>query len=420
MSTFYNTLDFIDGYAIYYVSEWFKEGWERWSEEKYNIINEKRVKQLEKDCDYIKLFSSKTSKFYIIERGSEVGLLSTDLREILPVRYYHIEVNKESDIIIAVKKRNELGGNVVEYIKLDGKIIRSIICLEYVMADVRYLNDKRINSDLFPPFTDKYCVLTNNTKKGIIDLDGKYVVPPLYEKLEIIGDSRVIARINSKYGLIDFNESILVDFLYDRMEFIVDNYFLIEKDNCGGVLNILKPENLKLKEIKYHSYSEGTVIVSKDINDEDELFGVEDYEGNELISFTYSSLSKFENGIAIAELNNKSSLINKNFHFQHAWSFDSIIRKDNGYFLTKLRKKYGLLNPDGSLLLKAQYSNIEFLKSCFKIEKDGRYNYLDFNGKFEDDEWQQQESGETCTQQELNDMYRDAFDGFPDAVWNVD
>jgi hypothetical protein len=85
-----------------------------------------------------------------------------------------------------------------------------------------------------------------------------------------------------------------------------------------------------------------------------------------------------------------------------------------------LRNKYGLLKPDGSMLLQADYSNIEFLNSCFRIEKNGQYNYLDFNGKLKHDKWQQEEYGETYTQQELDDMYRDAFDGFSDAVWNVD
>lgn len=413
MGSLTNKYEFTDGYAIDCKTTFFKAGWDSWSEEKYNIINEKYVKQFENDCDKIELLSSKTNKYYRVQNNDKVGLLSSKLEEILPYEYFHVELNKNSDIFIAVKK-DGLRGYLVEYIKNDGKIIRSIICLET-------LYDRSINKDLFPPFTDKYCVVTNNSNKGILDLDGRYIVPPVYEKLEIVDENRIIACLDSKFGIINFNESILVDFIYDRMKFVEENYFLVQKNNFRGVLNLLYPEKLKLKEIYYHEFSEGTVIVSKQRDNEEEIFGVEDYAGNELIPFIYDEISKFENGIAIVSVNYKHGLINKNNQFIQPLKDSSVERIEKGYFLTKWKNKYGLLNPDGSFLLKQHYSKIEFLKSCFRIKNYDFYNYLNFNGEFEYDEWKQEYGeGETYSQRELDNMYRDAFDGFADAVWNVD
>lgn len=415
-----HTYEFIDGYAIYCERDWFKEGWDRWSEERYNILNEEHVKQFDKDYDNIKMLSSKSKKYYRIQNSRKVGLLSSKLQEILPEEYYHIELNKDSDIFIAVKERNEQDGYIVEYVKDDGEIIRSITCSDYVLAHSIYLNDRRINSDLFPPFTDKYCIVSNNSNKGILNINGNYIVPPVYEKLEIIDGNKVIACSNSKYGIINFNESIILDFQFDRMDYYGDNIFIVRKDNLEGVLNLLNPNNLKLKELKYDKCSEGTVIVSNGFEHKQEKFGVEDFEGNNLIPIVYDYLSQYKNGVAIVANGKNKGIISKNNNLIQSIIFDSITRCDNGFFITKSSNKYGLLKADGSILLKPIYSKIKSLKSCFRVENKGIYNYMDFNGKFEKDEWEQEEYGETYTQKEIDDMYRDAFDGFADAVWNVD
>lgn len=422
MESFLFPPKFIDGYTIKCEREWFKEGWERWCEEKYNIINEKHIKQLDRDYEEIKLLSSQSGHYYKIKSGNNIGLLSSSLQEILPVEYYSIEVDENSDIIRAVKGGGKLNGYRVEYVNAEGKVLRSIICMQNIYEHPIYIDDKRLRKDLFPPFLEKYCIVVDNSKKGIIDNEGKYIVPPNYENLQIVDEIKVIACLSSKYGLINFNETIILDFIYNRIEYIEPNFFIVRKGKLEGIINLLCPEKLKLKKIKYHTFSDGYIIASRQTSMKEEKFGVEDYNGNVIIPFKYDNLSKFENGIAVATMMNKHGLINIKNQFVQPLRQGSIKRIDEGYYLTNWQNKFGLLNPDGSMLLQPFYSKIEFKHSCFEVEDGHLYNYLEFNGEFRYEDWEQyyDDSDDSYTQKELNDMYRDAFDGFPDAVWNVD
>lgn len=411
---------FVDEYAVYIETEGFKDGWDRSYVSEYNIINKDRVKQLTDNYNNIEVIYSQTKHFYKIENSFGKGLLDSNLKELLPIAYSDIDVDKNSDIIRARKGRSYSDNSVIEYIDSNGKLLRSIFYNGHLYSDGAYGPYKGDLSYEFPLYFMGYCIVTCKGYKGILDVDGRYVIPPIYEKLKIIDCKKVIACLNSKYGLINFSETVLLDFLYDRLEYCENDFFIVRKNNCEGVLNLFCPEKLILKKLKYDNFSEGTVIVSNGVGDEEKKFGVEDSEGNELVPIVYDYISQYQNGVAIVAYGKMKGILNKQNNFIQSPIFDSILRCDNGYFIIKLKNKYGLLKADGSILLRPIYSKIESLTGCFRVENKSIYNYLNLNGKFEKDEWEQDVYDETYTQRELDDMYRDAFDGFADAMWNVD
>lgn len=416
---------FVDGYAIHSEVIHYNERGEEisysgstedWSVLKYNIIDINHHKQLAVDYDKIELLFSKTKHFFLIGRF-EVGLLSSNLQEIIPVGFTRIEVDNNSDIIRAAKQSYSSEPTLVQYINYDGIVLRSIIDYDNNLYKSNFTFWEELNNS-FPFFKNDYCVISNGIYKGVIDTEGKYVIPPIYNKLQVINENQVIACKSSKFGLISMNEVLLLNFIFDRLEFIGENRFIVRQDNCEGILNLLCPDRLILKSLKYHSFSDGAVLVSIKNEIGKEKFGFEDYDGEEIVPLLYNYLSKFENGIAVASINKKYGLINQKNQVIQSFVYDNIYRTGNGYFLIILNNKVGLVNADGSILLKARFENIVFKDDKFLVELKDCYNYLNLNGKFAN-EWMYNDY-ESATTEDTDDMYLDALDGNYDAAWNID
>lgn len=410
---------FIDEYSVYVETESFKEGWDRWCVSNYNIVNKERIKQLTGNYKWIEVIYSQTKYYYLIENESGKGLLSSTIKELLPIEYLSIDVDKNSDIIRTKKKGNTSNDTVVEYFDSNGKLLRSILFQR------QFSNDGSFNlawDDIryeFTMFYNGHCTVNCRGYKGILDLDGRYIIPPIYDSLKIIDNERVIACRKSKFGLITFNEKVILDFLYDRLEYFENDFFIVRKKNREGVLNLLCPDKTKFKKLEYDYYSEGTVIVRNGLEDM-EKFGVEDSEGNIIVPISYDYISQFKNGVAIARIGYKSGIINKQGNFVQSMMFDHISRCKNDFFITEVNNRFGLLKADSSVLLKPKYSKIEIQDNTFLVEKRNTYNYMDFNGKFLDKDWSSYDYDDSYTREELDDMYRGAFDGFDDASWNID
>lgn len=80
-----------------------------------------------------------------------------------------------------------------------------------------------------------------NKKKysyGIIDIDGKEVIPLKYEKIGIIKEDRFLIRQENKYGLIDKSGNLLGNTLYDYIGLFVSGIAPVKLNNLWGYIDI--------------------------------------------------------------------------------------------------------------------------------------------------------------------------------------
>ena len=81
-------------------------------------------------------------------------------------------------------------------------------------------------------------IVCKNDKFGVIDTNGKYIIPVIYDNLERIdGDNtRFIIKVNNKYGIISHNNHLLLPCIYDT---IVRNKYVFSvcSNNKWGVFD---------------------------------------------------------------------------------------------------------------------------------------------------------------------------------------
>ena len=200
--------------------------------------------------------------------------------------------------------------------------------------------------DQVTPFRNDYACVRIGDKWGIIERNGYWVIKPKYDYLSAIAQDLFIMQNNNKYGVMDITENIIIPSKFDMLKSFTykpyDNYLIAAKNNKYGIIN-LKGESvipfeyeyistkstlyfLAVKDGKYGAIDinnnvivpfeyDSELILGKDFviggkykciveNDEVQsyiLYGITDYNSNNLILFEYKELKPFGENKNIAE-----------------------------------------------------------------------------------------------------------------------
>jgi hypothetical protein len=167
---------------------------------------------------------------------------------------------------------------------------------------------------------------------------------------------------------------------------------------CGA--DIIATPNDNVKEImSVESY------IDPDIIYDGKSFGYKNHKGEMITSFKYDHAALFSEGTAVVKLKNKYGLINisgqevispkydkvfpirENEHYlDDYWgNFPEIYRPWVGWTIVKLDDKSGLIDNNGSEVIKLKYNNINFLSSSLLlvssyIDNQLKYGIVDKNG----------------------------------------
>lgn len=167
---------------------------------------------------------------------------------------------------------------------------------------------------------------------------------------------------NGKYGLVDYSEKKLTDAIYDEISSLANKpgCILVKKDGLYGVLD---SEGKTIVDIKYNSvkgdeYSsengsyerEGYIISEK--TKTGIMYGYIDYKGKVLIEPKYESISRV------------------------------VDYKDDIYLIFMDKGKKGIIKNE-KIIVKPKYQGINFYTNSkiFAVNKNGKYGFLDENGK---------------------------------------
>lgn len=136
---------------------------------------------------------------------------------------------------------------------------------------------------------DGYTRVMQNGKYGLINKSDEFIVPPMYDGVDIIKSLGVISVEERKtmpvlhynYGLLDMKGNVLINVLYDALSRINDTTLYFEKDKKYGLMDWDE------KVIKYFDYSRvyrtgDFYVVEKNYKE-----GVIDIDGNVLLPIKY-------------------------------------------------------------------------------------------------------------------------------------
>ncbi len=361
----------------------------------------------------------------------KVGFIDSTGKEIVPTKYARVDYlfnkntikeknrlvsNTQSSTNIIIPNQNPRMNNQIQ--KRDEimgeKFLRVMqSCNRYALSDsIGNLKTPFAYNRIEAPY-ENLCVVEKNKLLGIINLQGKEVFSPKYQKLRNNGKNTfAVSEKNlwglynkngqeiipvkyqnigefqsehtfiiekNKYGIIDLQGNITTNPSFDRIENPVGNFaFALEKGNWG-VIDIkgnwiIKPQFNQAGKIET---KENIFIMQKTGLE----YMIYDVSGKK-ISKTYRNIKPFKNGVAIAQKGiNEYTLINAQGKELLKNEATEIHNFHEGLAVFKKDKLMGFLDTLGNEKIKNifDFAN-DFTKGYAKVTKKGKIYFLDTKG----------------------------------------
>ena len=222
------------------------------------------------------------------------------------------------------------------------------------------------------PYEGTIKVKSNNNKYGRMDLQGKIVVPCIYDNAE--GFVSGLCQVE-----------IAEDFLHSKIGFInKQGKMVIPIGTLSGCWSVGFEDGYieAMKEVTVDYYRDGKV--SKKTELRGTLLGT---DGNPLPGFNwdYSGVRRFCDGLARFEQNKKNGYLNKKGEVAILPTFEYALFFGNGYACVGQKvngkMKYGCINTDGVLVVPYIYDKSFFFDhGVATVVKDGKAGLIDAYG----------------------------------------
>ncbi len=265
-------------------------------------------------------------------------------------------------------------------------------------------------------FQDDYFKFVSNTTKGlsgIINRNGKMILPPFYEKVQSVQDDRIIAKLPRKgWGMISTNGEVLIPFTFIELDY--DNnqnpQFVKTYSDCGkaGFVDSIGHEITDLKYVDVRPFSNDFAAVKynnrwtfvnqngKEMS-EPKYERVQDYSdgyaavrisnrwgfldstGKEVIKPQYRNALSFGSGLAPAKIEQLYGFVNKNNQMVIPMKFKRAFSFKNGLAIVKKNKKYGIIDTTGNWVVMPRYRAIKPIGEGFDLKKGRIRHYIGNN-----------------------------------------
>lgn len=214
---------------------------------------------------------------------------------------------------------------------------------------VEAISNKDENNNLW--YEKKVLKVQKDGKYGLINFDGKEVLPINYEEITAISGIENSFKIkkDGKYGIVDNEGKVVIEPQYIDID-------ILGKDNKSGFI----------------------------VKGEDGKYGVVDYSNSQILQTKYDSVEKiYGNDLYVVTLEGKQKIVNKENNEVLTSGFDSIkqilANQENAVIFVR-NNKYGIMNLTGEILMAAEYDSLEETKMGIFIAKRGdKYGIININ-----------------------------------------
>lgn len=258
--------------------------------------------------------------------------------------------------------------------------------------------------------------ISKDGKVGIVNDEGKIIIEPQYQDIENLGDDNkegfIVKSENGKYGIVDFSNNQILEAKYEGITKVYKNdlyvvtqgknQVLIRKDGTeilskgydeiaeilknaeNGVVykssnkyGIMKQTGETTIKAEYDDLKEaktGTLIAKKNGN-----YGIIDLENKTKAEFKYSSITYNEKAdIYIAQDQEyNDEILNSNYEVKQTGILIEL-NEEKGYLELRQNNEYKYYNFKFEERKEADIFNT---RTLFLSKKDGKYGYVDKDGK---------------------------------------
>ncbi len=235
-------------------------------------------------------------------------------------------------------------------------------------------------------FENGFASVQKNQKKGIIDVNGKEILPLQFDELLILSKYKVaIVKQNDKWDLVDFNNKSCLKEAVDSLAYRTDSSLVSIKNKQHQLIDG------RGKVLTKRSYDWiGRFIVGRAPIRGDSLVGFIDEKGIDVIPLQYNKFQKFnDDGMAAVAKDNRWGIIDRFGSIKLALKYDEVYDLwVNGRFTVeqngtkKCVRSIDIRNGIAQQILDLDYDEIEcFENGLVMVTKDNKKGALNEKGK---------------------------------------
>ncbi|MEG2289342.1 MAG: WG repeat-containing protein [Clostridium sp.] len=295
----------------------------------YGFIDMEGNLKIKPSYEQVQSFDNGTA---LVKQNGLWGLIDKTNTVIIPFKY--TEASMISEDIISVKENDKYG-----CINFKGDVVVDFISKSPI--ELSYGSNKHA-----------VALITDNNKKGFIDLDTGFKSPPIYNEIFYSGNenNQLILVIDGKSGTINSGYANL-----DTQTIVEPQY-----PNCLSFMDGLSPVEINGK----YGY----------INKTNEI----------VIAPIYDNASQFSEGLARVTINKKSGYINTNGEIVIPLIYDSAYPFYDGIAGISVNDKLGIINTKGEILCEPKFIRIDLygeydIIPASYIDDDGNPKYVCIN-----------------------------------------
>ncbi len=175
------------------------------------------------------------------------------------------------------------------------------------------LNDPRINSrEVGEREGIEFFQYMNNGKTGFRDLDGEIVIEAIYESAEMFSEGYSAVELDNRWGLIDKSGKVVIEPVYSYLGSMHEGLMSFRENDKYGFVNVNNKVIIKPQFDWVDEFSEELCVFRNDSGAFTGLNGYVNKEGEQVIKAVYPYARKFENGVAMVQIEDEFTKIDIN------------------------------------------------------------------------------------------------------------
>lgn len=172
-------------------------------------------------------------------------------------------------------------------------------------------------------FSEGLAVVELDGLYGIIDKNGKEIVPALYQEIKDFSEGLAVVKLNDKYGFINRAGKLVIPLKYNSAESFSNGKAYVKYANKNMYISVAGEEYEQIGD-----FSEGLAVVKSNGK-----YGFIDKTGKEVIPLKYDDAEDFYKGSAIITWKEKKGLIDRMGRGVTALKYNSLKRREDDDFM---------------------------------------------------------------------------------------
>lgn len=315
---------------------------------------------------------TKNYQYFALYAQNKWGVINQDGDEVIIPSYQEMIIipNEEKDVFVCTYDIDEQTGTYKTK-AINSKNEEIFTAYEQVEA----IDNIDKNNNLW--YEKNILKVSKNGKYGLIDLNGKELLPIEYDEITVLDgmENSIIIKKDGKVGLVNDNGSILIEVNYKDIralgETYKDGYITIDEAGKYGVVSATK------KQILENKYDEIMPVYLKDyyLIKEGEKKEVIDSNGNVILDSGFDDIkSATTNGVIFIK-NNLYGEISTSAEITLDAKYQDLKEVKDGIYIAKQNDKYGIIDNVGNEQLAFEYAGITYNeKADLFFAEDSEYN----------------------------------------------